>query len=57
MKRHIFGQCDKCIGITPCKVLKNGSVVCEYCNDEVKLFDTKNSSSETELPLREQVVQ
>jgi hypothetical protein len=54
MKKQIFGQCEKCIGITPCRVLKNGTVVCEYCNDEVKHTHTEHITQETLLPPGEQ---
>jgi hypothetical protein len=56
MKKQIFSQCDKCIGITPCKELNDGSVVCEYCYDEVKRFDVKKSPSEADLSTREQSI-
>jgi hypothetical protein len=54
MKKQIFCKCDKCIGITPCKVLKDGRIMCEYCNDEVTHLQLKHSSSETEIPHIEQ---
>jgi hypothetical protein len=56
MKKKIFCQCDKCIGIVPCKVLKDGRIVCEYCRDEVTHVQLKHGSSEMELPYREQYV-
>lgn len=37
MKKFGFFQCDKCIGITPCKILQNGKIICDYCKDEVKI--------------------
>lgn len=54
MKKQIFGQCDKCIGITPCKILKDGSIVCEYCHDEVKRPELKHGAVEVEGTFREQ---
>ena len=33
----LFCQCDKCIGITPCKVTKKGKIICDYCKCEVNL--------------------
>lgn len=56
MKSQIFGQCDKCIGITPCKVLKDGAIVCEYCDDEVKTLNLKHTPSEDKSPLSERRV-
>ena len=56
MKKQIFGKCDKCIGITPCRVLKDGTIVCEYCNDEVKALDIKHTPSEAKSSLSEQHV-
>jgi hypothetical protein len=40
----------------PCKILKNGRIVCEYCNDEVTHLHFKQVSSKIEIPLREQHV-
>ena len=40
-KNRVFGTCEKCIGITPCKILKDGRIVCEYCTNEVENFDFK----------------
>jgi len=37
MKKFGFFQCDKCIGITPCKILPNGKIICDYCKDEAKI--------------------
>ncbi len=54
MKQQVFCQCDKCIGITPCKVLKDGKIVCEYCSDEVKHPNIKRVSSEAEPHYYEQ---
>ena len=56
MKKQNFGQCDKCIGITPCKILKDGMAVCEYCNDEVKILNIKHKAVKAEPPQREQHV-
>ncbi len=56
MKKQIFCQCDKCIGIMPCKVLKDGRIVCECCKGEVTHLRLKHISSETEVPYREQHV-
>ena len=41
-KNRVFGKCEKCIGITPCKILSNGKAVCEYCGNEVDHFDVKH---------------
>jgi len=38
MKNKVFGRCEKCIGITPCRILDDGKIVCEYCANEVKHF-------------------
>jgi len=40
-KNRVFGKCEKCIGITPCKILSDGKIVCEYCANEVKHFEFK----------------
>ena len=40
-KDRVFGKCEKCIGITPCKIRSDGKVVCEYCADEVDQLDFK----------------
>jgi hypothetical protein len=37
MKEKLFFNCDKCIGLTPCHIQKNGKVVCDYCKNEIKL--------------------
>lgn len=43
MKNKVFGKCEKCIGITPCKICDDGKIVCEYCTNEVKHFIIKTS--------------
>lgn len=48
MKEQIFCQCDKCIGITPCRILKDGRIVCEYCKDEVTPLSKERFPSESE---------
>jgi hypothetical protein len=40
----------------PCKILKDGRIVCECCKDEVSHIHLKHSSSEMELSYREQHV-
>jgi hypothetical protein len=43
MKNKVFGKCEKCIGITPCRILDDGRIVCEYCTNEVKHFIIKTT--------------
>jgi hypothetical protein len=52
----MFCQCDKCIGLTPCRIHKDGRIVCEYCKDEVTRLSPKHISSEIEPPYSEQHV-
>jgi len=53
-KNRAFGKCEKCIGITPCKILKDGRIVCEYCTNEVENFDFKPVLKVTKDSLSEQ---
>ena len=54
-KNRVFGRCEKCIGITPCKVLSDGRVVCEYCTNQVDQFDFEPAAKATKDSLSEQV--
>ncbi|MGB6340590.1 MAG: hypothetical protein WBF32_12535 [Candidatus Aminicenantaceae bacterium] len=56
MKKLIFCQCDRCIGIMPCKALKDGRIICECCKDEVSHIRLKHISSGMEPSYREQHV-
>lgn len=56
-KDRVFGRCEKCIGITPCKVQPGGKVVCEYCTNEVDHFDFKPDVNAAKDSLNEQVIE
>jgi len=52
-KKSGFFQCDKCIGITPCTILKNGKIICDYCKDEVRINTFIGPISNSETPYEE----
>jgi hypothetical protein len=56
-KNRVFGRCEKCIGITPCKVLRDGRVVCEYCANDVIHFDFKPVVKTAKDPICEQMLE
>ena len=56
-KDRVFGKCEKCIGITPCKIRSDGKVVCEYCSDEVDQFDFKAGVKAAKDTLVEQMLE
>jgi hypothetical protein len=56
-KNRVFGRCEKCIGITPCKVLRDGRVVCEYCTNQVDHFDFEPVAKATKDSMSEQVLE
>ena len=56
-KDRVFGKCEKCIGITPCKIQSDGRVVCEYCTNEVDHFDFKPVVKAPKDSMSEQVLE
>jgi hypothetical protein len=56
-KNRVFGKCEKCIGITPCKIQSDGRVVCEYCANEVSHFDFRSVPKATKDSMNEQILE
>lgn len=52
-KKLVFLRCDHCIGITPCRLSKDGKFLCNYCRHEIKAASPRSCHLMKNHPRRE----